>query len=90
MYQYEFLTVYSVHLKSKYENSTPNFVKYLDFLLTDLAKCVEKFDKMNINTLPQVLLRCTTHKLLANVVVPSKRNLQQKQKGRLQKTRNIA
>ena len=90
IFLFKFLTVYSVDLTSKYDNCPPNLFSFkcLAFLLTELVKCVEKFDKMNINTLPQVLLRCTTHKLLAGVVVPSKRNLQQKQTGRLHKYKN--
>ena len=38
-----------------YQNSVP---RCLLFLPTTLAKWLEKFDKMNINTLPQLLLSC--------------------------------
>ena len=81
---FEFLAANFVHLKSKYRKSNKCY-KHLAILLTGSCKVYGKFDKMNINTLPQLLLRCTLEKLLANVGVPSKRNPQQKQKGRLQK-----
>ena len=41
-----------------YQNSVPRCLHYLLFLPTTLAKWLEKFDKMNISTLPQLLLSC--------------------------------